>query len=168
MNQTQGTLIDSSKVDDAIGKVLGKLSNTEPGTKEYAALADQLTKLYRLKEMEVQLKLKELDFHNKEAESIKNLELKEKESEARQAESAINAEVRRTEILHKAKELDVSTKLKEIEIQLKEKDLETHGRVSKETLALIAANLAGIVVVLGYERANVIASKAFGFITKLR
>lgn len=39
--------------------------------------------------------------------------------------------------------------------------------ISNETWATIAANLAGILLVLNFERANVIASKSFGFIRKL-
>jgi uncharacterized protein (DUF342 family) len=41
-------------------------------------------------------------------------------------------------------------------------------RVSADTWALIAANLAGIILVIGYERANVITTKALAFIQKLR
>ncbi len=41
-------------------------------------------------------------------------------------------------------------------------------RVSPDTLAMIGANLAGIIMILGHERANVVASKALGFVSKLR
>lgn len=57
-----------------------------------------------------------------------------------------------------AKMIDQLTKLH----ALREKN-----RVSKETLATIAANVAGIVVILGHERAHVIASKAFGLVKKI-
>jgi len=40
--------------------------------------------------------------------------------------------------------------------------------VSKDTLAIVGANLAGIVLIIGHERINVIASKALGFVMKLR
>lgn len=40
------------------------------------------------------------------------------------------------------------------------------NRLSNDTLAAIAANLLGIVVIVGHERANVITSKALGFVTK--
>lgn len=39
-------------------------------------------------------------------------------------------------------------------------------RVSKETLATIAANLGGIVAILSYEHAHVLGSKALGFVLK--
>lgn len=41
------------------------------------------------------------------------------------------------------------------------------GGISKETWATIAANLTGIVVILGFERAGVITSKAFGLVRKI-
>lgn len=40
--------------------------------------------------------------------------------------------------------------------------------ISPDTLATIGANLAGIVLILNYERAGVVASKALGFVQKLR
>jgi hypothetical protein len=40
--------------------------------------------------------------------------------------------------------------------------------VSLDTVLTVAGNLAGIVIVLGYERAHVITSKAFGMIIKTR
>lgn len=45
--------------------------------------------------------------------------------------------------------------------------LREKNRVSKETLATIAANVVGIVVILSHERAHVIASKAFGLVKKI-
>ena len=41
-------------------------------------------------------------------------------------------------------------------------------RVSPDTLALILGNIVGIVLILGYERANVLTSKALGFVLRLR
>lgn len=40
--------------------------------------------------------------------------------------------------------------------------------VSKDALLMVAGNLAGIALILGYERAHVITSKALGFIIKSR
>jgi hypothetical protein len=37
-----------------------------------------------------------------------------------------------------------------------------------DTLATIAANLVGIVLVINHERVNVVATKAFGMLTKLK
>lgn len=46
-------------------------------------------------------------------------------------------------------------------------ELRKGSRVSKETWATIAANLAGIVVLMNHERAHVIASKAFTLVKKI-
>ena len=51
---------------------------------------------------------------------------------------------------------------------MKLKELEAPRRVSADTLALIGANLAGIVLILSHERANVITTRAIGFISKLK
>lgn len=40
--------------------------------------------------------------------------------------------------------------------------------LSMDTVLIVAGNLAGIVAVIGYERAHVITSKALGFIIKPR
>jgi hypothetical protein len=40
--------------------------------------------------------------------------------------------------------------------------------VSPDTMAIVAANLAGIIVILGFEKANVITSKAIGQLLKPR
>ena len=50
----------------------------------------------------------------------------------------------------------------------KMKEIQTPKRVSPDVLATIAGNVIGIVLILGYERANVITSKAIGFVLRLR
>lgn len=40
------------------------------------------------------------------------------------------------------------------------------NRVSPDTLAIVFGNLAGIVLIVGHERANVVTSKAIQFILK--
>ena len=52
-------------------------------------------------------------------------------------------------------------------IKLK-KEIEPSWRVSPDTLALIGANLLGILLILNFERAGVVASKALSFVGKLR
>ena len=41
-------------------------------------------------------------------------------------------------------------------------------RLSPDTIAVIAGNLLGIILILGYERANVITTKALGFVIRGR
>ena len=48
------------------------------------------------------------------------------------------------------------------------KEMETPKPVSADTLAIIAGNLAGIVLIIGHERAHIVTSKALGFVMKLR
>lgn len=48
------------------------------------------------------------------------------------------------------------------------KEIDSQKRVSPDTLILVAGNLVGIVLILGYEKANVITSRAIGFVMKLR
>lgn len=46
----------------------------------------------------------------------------------------------------------------------------THAKnaLSKDTLATIAANIAGILLILQYERVNIVGTKALSFVQKLR
>lgn len=60
------------------------------------------------------------------------------------------------------KMLDQLTKLYKL------KEIETPKRVSKDTWILVAGNLVGIILILTHERANVITSKALGFVQRLR
>lgn len=50
--------------------------------------------------------------------------------------------------------------------KLKEVDSKSH--VSRDTWAIIGANLVGIVMIVGHERAHVVTSKAMSFLLKLR
>lgn len=56
--------------------------------------------------------------------------------------------------------LDVVSRLHKI------REEEKPDQVSKDTMAVISANLLGIVMILGHERVNVITSKAFGWVIK--
>jgi len=47
-------------------------------------------------------------------------------------------------------------------------ELTPQTRVSPDVLAGVVANLAGIVLILGYEHAHVVTSKALSFVAKLR
>lgn len=50
----------------------------------------------------------------------------------------------------------------------KMKEEEKPSDVSKDTQALIAANLLGILMIITHERVNVITSKALNFVTRPR
>ena len=91
---TKKTPTEKTDLEKTIERLFAKLERTSPETKEYAAISDQLVKLYKL-----------------QADTVK-------------------------------------------------------PRVSYDTLALIGGNLAGILLILTHERANVITSKALGFVSK--
>ena len=48
------------------------------------------------------------------------------------------------------------------------KECEVPQRVSKDTMLIVAGNIVGILLILTYERANVVTSKALNFLFKLR
>lgn len=50
----------------------------------------------------------------------------------------------------------------------KAKAQERDRRVSPDTIAVIAGNLIGIALIIGYEQANIITTKALGFVMKGR
>ena len=65
-----------------------------------------------------------------------------------------------------AKMADQLTKL----YALKEVDhkVESNMRINLDTLAVVGANLAGILMIVGYERENVMTSKALSLLMKLK
>lgn len=48
------------------------------------------------------------------------------------------------------------------------KEVDSKKRVSPDTLALIGGNLAGILIIVGYEHSHIVTSKALSFLNKLR
>jgi hypothetical protein len=133
----------------AIDALVSELSNEAPGSKEYTDLVDQLTKLYKLKEIDLKLVLQE-------AELLSKQEVAATEATQKENEHQLKAEI-----------ADVDRELKELEIENKRKEMKIPFGIKPETLAVIAANLLGIAVIVGHERLNVIATKAIGFVKKV-
>lgn len=50
----------------------------------------------------------------------------------------------------------------------KAKGYDTQSRISPDTIAIIAGNLLGILLIMNYERAGIITTKAIGFVLKGR
>ena len=119
-------------LNTVIDQLIQLLETETPGTKDYTALVDQLTKLYKLKEIDTNLELKIVESEDKER---------------------IN---------------EVQTEILELELDQKKKESKIPFGIKPETLALIAANLAGIALILGHERLNVVTTKAIGFVSKLK
>lgn len=85
--------------------------------------------------------------------------------------NAIDCEI--DAVLEKLKEVDPTdqeySKLCDVLSRLHDLKRQSKKRsVSPDTMALIAANLGGIILVLAWEEKHVIATKAFGMISKLR
>lgn len=93
---TPKSTTEESGLQKAIDEILREMSQHSSDTEEYAKMADQLTKLYSLKEVD------------------------------------------------------------------------SKRRVSPDTLATVAANLLGIILIVGHERIHVVTSKALNFVLKLR
>lgn len=55
-----------------------------------------------------------------------------------------------------------------MELMDKRKQLDEKKTVSPDTMAVIAGNLLGILLILTYEKANVITTKALGFVLRGR
>lgn len=135
--------IETTKLDGLIDEIVEQLAGLDSAEEQYAKMVDQLTKLYKLRQIEIELKLKVNDQDIKDRELSSTISMKENE-------------------------LGDKRLLMDVEIESKQDEIARRKRVSPETLALIAANLTGIVVIIGYERANVIASKALSFVTRLK
>jgi hypothetical protein len=50
--------------------------------------------------------------------------------------------------------------------KMKVSEKDPRSRVSADAILTVGANLAGIVLILGFERAHIITSKALGFVLK--
>lgn len=166
---------DETKIDEAIDRLLTAMAAAETTSNEYATMADHLTKLIKNKQIITELKLKSLDASNKKETDTANLEHKSLELKFKDREHDNNIEFKSRELDLKNRELDVreadaqdTFALRKRELDMKKSEAEKPDRISKETWAAIGANLAGIVLILGHERANVIASKALGFVLKSR
>lgn len=48
------------------------------------------------------------------------------------------------------------------------KETDAPDRISRDTLAIVLGNLAGIVFIVGYERSHVVTSRALQFVIKAR
>jgi hypothetical protein len=64
---------------------------------------------------------------------------------------------------------DYAKMIDELKVLMEAKALQPVPKsVSPDTIAIIAANLAGIIAILGFEKANVLTSKAIGQLLKPR
>lgn len=174
---TLDPVINPTQLVGLIDNVMQKMSETDPGTKEYGDMAAQLTQLYKALEIDTNVKTKVLDSYAKQNEIEFKMQQQTTETENKKMETDANLALKRAELdanrLFKAeeialriKEVDATAELRGAETELKKKEVEDRKRVSPDTVALIAANLAGILLIIGHERINVVTSKALGFVTR--
>lgn len=83
-------------------------------------------------------------------------------------ETHTTIETSKLDALSKDAQCKAETKLKNAEARIKEREANSKIPVKPETLALIGGNLAGIIAILSYEKANIITSKALGFVKTLK
>jgi hypothetical protein len=165
---TEKTPSAPTKLDNVIDALLTKMADVDCTSDEYGKMADQLVKLYKVRELDTNYKVKELEILIKQEDTAKTHEIKERETLMKQQQLENEKQLREEELTLKERETEANVRLREAETNLKIKDVVTPDRVSKDTLAIIGANLAGIVLIIGYEKFNVVTSKALGFIQKLR
>lgn len=160
--------IETTKLDTLIDEIVEQMSGHDSTEDEYAKMADQLTKLYKLRQIEIELKLKTNDNIIKQMENETNTDVKVRDSKAKQEEILSKRTALENEQERLERELELKLQTMGVEIESKQDEIGRRRRVSPDTLALVGANIIGIVMIIGHERANVIASKALGFISKLK
>ena len=140
---------DPTALNAIIDDLLEKIKD-ETDTEEQAKMVELLTKLYKLKEIDVKLILQDAELQNKERTAHAEQLLKEEELRTKKQAQAVESEL---------KSLDIETKKREMKIPF---------GIKPETVVLVTANLIGIALVLNHEKLNVVTSKAFGFVSKLK
>lgn len=153
-----------TKIKEIIGNLKLKAFDSE------AKKADSQSVL-ELKDRELQHKIEEdlelRSFRTNELElKEKDLQLKTNELEHKKTVHEDDRDLKSRELGIRGHDSEQSLKLKEEELALKRVESEKPDRVSADTWAMVGANLAGILLIVGYERVNVIASKAIGFVLK--
>jgi hypothetical protein len=145
---TKSSTPEPNDLSTEINKLLARIKDESPTTDDYSKLVEQLTKLYKLKELDENLTLKTDNQTFEQVERRAKLSLQEREYDLKQTAA------------------DADHRLKTLEANLKTKEVETFGKPTLEKLLPIAGSIAGILVIVGFERTHVIASKALGFVLK--
>jgi len=159
------------KLEEAIKRLLERMHKVECDSAEYAKMADQLVKLYKMRDIDntyrvrtTELDLKREDYQNIQTFKQGEIELKGQELDIRRQE----IELKRDELESRKFDSDKNLELKDNELTLRREEFESSRKISPETWATIGGNLIGIALIIGYERVNVLTSKAVNFVTKLR
>lgn len=149
------------QLDEAIGRAFESLSAAEPGSEDYTKIVDQLVKLGKIKENISSQQVKALEVENKRKDAFEALCQKTEEA-------SYGFSLKEKELDQKMAEVENVFALKKRELDDRREADAKPDRLSKDTLAIVAGNIAGIMLIIGYERVNVIASKALAFVMKSR
>ena len=144
---------ETTSLEEVIDNHQTQMVGVDAYSSEYIQMMKDLSVLYKLQSEERVSEQKQKEFDLK----VKEFQLKEEELEFKR-------EHERNESSYKAKDYT----LKEAEILMKEADLERRGKISPDTVIKVAGNLAGILLILNFEKVGVVTSKAMGLLIKLR
>lgn len=144
---------ETTSLEEVIDNHQTQMVGVDAYSSEYIQMMKDLSVLYKLRSEERVSEQKQKEFDLK----VKEFQLKEEELEFKR-------EHERNESSYKAKDYT----LKEAEILMKQADLERRGKISPDTVIMVAGNLAGILLILNFEKVGVITSKAMGLLIKLR
>lgn len=144
---------ETTSLEEVIDNHQTQMVGVDAYSSEYIQMMKDLSVLYKLQSEERVSEQKQKEFDLK----VKEFQLKEEELEFKR-------EHERNESSYKAKDYT----LKEAEILMKQADLERRGKISPDTVIMIAGNLAGILLILNFEKVGVVTSKAMGLLIKLR
>ena len=144
---------ETTSLEEVIDNHQTQMVGVDAYSSEYIQMMKDLSVLYKLRSEEQVSEQKQKEFDLK----VKEFQLKEEELEFKR-------EHERNESSYKAKDYT----LKEAEILMKQADLERRGKISPDTVIMVAGNLAGILLILNFEKVGVVTSKAMGLLIKLR
>lgn len=160
-------IVNPNKLIARIDSLLDKMAEVEEGSPEYTNMTTQLNQLYKALEIDTNIKTKVLDTYGKQNELESRLAQQEAELDHKKSEMISMYELKLRELAMRQSESDVTVDLRSVETDLKKKEIEDRRRVSPDTVAAIAANVVGILLIIGHERISVISTKALGFIPKV-
>ena len=144
---------ETTSLEEVIDNHQTQMVGVDAYSSEYIQMMKDLSVLYKLQSEERVSEQKQKEFDLK----VKEFQLKEEELEFKR-------EHERNESYYKGKDYT----LKEAELLIKQADLERRGKISPDTVIMIAGNLAGILLILNFEKVGVVTSKAMGLLIKLR
>ena len=144
---------ETTSLEEVIDNHQTQMVGVDAYSSEYIQMMKDLSVLYKLQSEERVSEQKQKEFDLK----VKEFQLKEEELEFKR-------EHERNESYYKGKDYT----LKEAEILMKQADLERRGKISPDTVIMVAGNLAGILLILNFEKVGVVTSKAMGLLIKLR